>query len=228
MTLGKAGAAGPPAAGAHFSGDMWLDSNSVLWICTADGTPGTFTPLQPGGMNNVLFSAVSKLQKTLTNSDGSTWVAMDATNLQLTVTPAFNCQAILTANADLWTATAGFNQDIGIAISGGTYPTATGLPEAWKESGGSAGTYSPNAAYLQTVVPLNVGVTYTIKLVWKTNHGGTSTIAYGAGPDSIGNFSPTRLTAQLVATKANGLTPAQPAAPYTRPALPAMTALPAK
>jgi hypothetical protein len=222
LSLGKGGAAGPPATGAHVSGDVWVDSNSVIWMCTVSGTPGTFTPLQPGGINNALYTAVSTAQKTLVNSDGNTWYPMDATNLVLSLTPAFNCQAILTGNADLWTFTAGFNQDIGIAISGGAYPTAAGLPEAWKESGGSAGTFSPNAAFLQTVVPLNVGVAYTIKLVWKANQGGASTIAYGAGPMPRGSttFSQTRLTAQLVATKANGLTPVQPVTPYTRPALP--------
>ena len=41
-----------------------------------------------------------------------------------------------------------FNQDIGISVIGGVYPTTAGQPEAWKESGGFAGTFSPNAAFV--------------------------------------------------------------------------------
>jgi hypothetical protein len=142
--------------------------------------------------------AVSDRQYNLANSDGTTWVDIDATYLSLSVTPPVDSQALISANADLWTANAGFNQDIGVAISGGIYPTAAGQPEAWKESGGFAGTFSPNAAYLQTVRLLRAGTTYTVKVQWKTNKGAAgATIFAGAGP--IGpDFSPTRLTVQLV------------------------------
>src|SRR5947209_4880848 len=63
--------------------------------------------------------------------------------------------AVLSGNADLWTSVAGYNQDLGISVSGtgqSVYPTRAGQPEAWKESGGFAGTFSPNAAFVQTVV----------------------------------------------------------------------------
>ena len=218
LALGSAGSAGPPATGAHFRGDVYLDVKQVAWICIADGTPGTFEPLQPGGMNNALWTAVSTQQYTLSNSDGATWMDMDATNLKLVVTPTYSCQAILTGSSDLWTANAGFNQDIGIAVSGGVYPTSGGQPEAWKESGGFAGTFSPNAAHVDTIIPLAAGTAYTIKLQWKTNKGGSSLIAAGAGPIAL-KFSPTRLTAQLIATKPGGGPIASTAAtPYEIPA----------
>jgi hypothetical protein len=111
---------------------------------------------------------------------------------------------VVSANADLWTAQAGFNQDLGITVSGGTsmgttYPSLAGQPEAWKESGGFAGTLSPNAAFLQAVLPVEGGQPYTLKLQWKTNQRGPATIFAGAGP--IGDqFSPTRLTAWFVAS----------------------------
>src|SRR6202040_74443 len=57
-------------------------------------------------------SAVSTQQYSLANSDGSTWADLDATNLKLTITPTVNVIAILGGNADLWTANAGFNQDL--------------------------------------------------------------------------------------------------------------------
>ena len=70
---------------------------------------------------------------------------------------------------------------------------------AWKESGGIAGSYSPNAAFVQTVVPITAATAYQVQLKWKTNRQTYSgaTIFNGAGP--IGpNFSPTRLTVQLI------------------------------
>src|SRR5205807_2844205 len=101
-----------------------------------------------------------------------------------TSTPTATSPAILGGNADLWTATAGYNQDLGIAVNSGI--------TVWKESGGFAGTFSPNAAYVQTAVPMSAGVPYTIKLQWKTNKPAPgATILAGAGS---GPFSPTRLS----------------------------------
>jgi hypothetical protein len=133
--------------------------------------------------------AISTQQYTLTNSNGATWTDMDSTNLSLTMTPAANSTAVIGANSDLFTANAGYNQDIAITINGTVV--------AWKESGGFAGTFSPNAAYVQTVQSLTAGTTYTIKLQWKTNKAAAGTIYAGAGPIS-GNFSPTSLIVQLL------------------------------
>ena len=57
-----------------------------------------------------------------------------------------------------------------------------GQPEAWKESGGFAGTFSPNAAFVQTVIPVTGGQAYTARLVWKTNKADSGSIYAGAGP----------------------------------------------
>jgi hypothetical protein len=216
LALGSAATSGPPTTSPHSVGDVYLDLKQVIWVCITSGTPGVFVPLQPGGINNFLYTAVSTQQYTLSNSDALTWATIDATNLRLVITPNFNCQAMLSGSADLWTATAGFNQDIGIMVSGGAYPTTAGQPEGWKESGGFAGTFSPNAAHVETVVPLAAGTAYTITLVWKTNHSGSSTIAAGAGPIG-GKFSPTRLSAMLVATRPGGTTPLAPEVPYEIP-----------
>jgi hypothetical protein len=217
LALGSAATSGPPTTGPHSVGDIYLDLKQVIWVCVTGGTPGVFVPLQPGGVNNFLYTAVSTSQYTLSNSDALTWATIDASNLKLVITPNFNCQAMLSGSADLWTATAGFNQDIGIMVSGGVYPTTAGQPEGWKESGGFAGTFSPNAAHVETVVPLAAGTAYTVTLVWKTNHSGSSTIAAGAGPIG-GKFSPTRLSAMLVATRPGGTIPQAPMVPYEIPA----------
>src|SRR5260370_33015045 len=83
-----------------------------------------------------------------------------------------------------------------------TYPSVAGQPEAWKESGGFAGTASPNAAFVQAVLPVAGGSLYTLKLQWKTNRQGSSTIVAGAGPIG-GQISATRPTVFLVPATGN-------------------------
>src|SRR2546428_12118844 len=179
-----------------------------------NGTPYTFTvaavtpagPGPPSPQSNTVtpsasypWSVVSTRQYSLAGSDGATWTDVDGTNLQLKIMPTVDSVAIVSANADLWTSVAGFNQDLGISVSGGAFPSVAGQPEAWKESGGFAGTFSPNAAYVQAVLHLRTGVGYTVKLQWKASRAGSgATIWAAAGP--IGpNYSPTRVTAVLVA-----------------------------
>src|SRR5438128_3731240 len=144
------------------------------------------------------LTAVTSQQYHLSNSDGNTWVDIDGANLTLTLTPTQDSIALITGNADLWTANAGLNQDLGVWISPSNATTYPSNIVAWKESGGYAGTFSPNAAAVRTTFPMSSGVTYTVKLRWKTNRpapGGT--IYAGAGPLGAG-YSPTRLTARLV------------------------------
>ena len=134
------------------------------------------------------MTAAINTQPGLTGSDGISWTALGS-GTPVTLAPTANSTAILGANADLWTAAAGYNQDLGISVNGTIV--------AWKESGGNAGTFSPNAAYVQTVVALAAATSYTIKLQWKSNVSATGKTIYaaaGLGPV----FSPTRLTAELV------------------------------
>jgi hypothetical protein len=120
-------------------------------------------------------------------------------------------------SSDLWTAAAGYNQDIGVALTGGVYPTTAGQPEGWKESSGSTA-FSPNAAHLDVIVPLAAGTTYTAQIVWKTNKNAPGIlIAAGAGPIG-GKFSPTSINASLVATNVGGTVPLAPEKPYELPA----------
>ena len=82
-------------------------------------------------------------------------------------------------------------------MAGGSYQT--GRLVAWKESGGFAGTYSPNAAFVQTVIPLaGASGPYTISLQWKANHATDGTIFAAAGTGPL--YSPTRLTAEMLPT----------------------------
>ena len=162
------------------------DQNGLLYVSLINDK---WVPVQFGGLGQSLFSAVTYAQYALTGSNGTTWIDMDPNNLKLSITPLFNCVALLSANADLWTAVAGLNQDIGIAVDGAI--------AGWKESGGFAGTFSPNAAFVQTIVQMAVGTTYTIKIQWKTNKPAAPNASIFAGAGN-GPYSPTRLTAHLV------------------------------
>ncbi|TMD51037.1 MAG: hypothetical protein E6I85_14240 [Chloroflexi bacterium] len=128
------------------------------------------------------------------DNDGATWVEVDPT-LRITTKPTVNQYAIVSANIDLWTTRPGYNQDVGIFISDNN---GSEQLFGWKESGGFAGTYSPNAAFVQTVASLLAGHTYVFKLKLKSNipaPGGT--VYAGAGTADTG-FSPTRLTVHLL------------------------------
>jgi hypothetical protein len=115
--------------------------------------------------SSALVTSPTSTQYHLTGSDGAAWQAVDSSGLETTYTPTTTASYIVSGNADLWTANSGINQDIGIVITGGVYATPTLV--AWKESGGFAGAYSPNAAYVETVLNLQASTTYTITLVWK-------------------------------------------------------------
>ena len=122
---------------------------------------------------------------------------VDAARLELSISPSSSEIALLGANADLWTAAAGFNQDLAIFVS---VNGAADQLVAWKESGGYAGTFSPNAAFAQAAYSLASGSSYVFKLKWKTNRAaGAATIYAGAGPLG-GQYSPTRISALLITT----------------------------
>jgi hypothetical protein len=184
-------------------------SIKVQWKANKQ-TPGTIYAAAGGGpvysptrLTVRLFPAGTGLQDAATNSQynrpggtGADWMPIDSTNLKLSVVPTANSLYVLSANADLWTANPGINQDIGIFISGGAFGTGTLV--AWKESGGYGGTFSPNAAFVETVLPLANGVTYTVTLQWKANKASTGTIYAAAGAGPAPNYSPTRITAQVL------------------------------
>ena len=190
------GTVGPPT-GNHWTGDVTADANGVVWICIqGDGsTVGTLAPLQLGGINNAIHTAVSNKQYILGGNNGTAWVDVDAANLSLTITPHFNARAIFYANADLWTDTTGINQDLAVTVNGTVH--------SWKESGGYAGTFSPNAAFIHGVFgDFFKGTTYTVKLQWKANKATATAqhIYIGAGPIPAGSttYSPTTLSVQLI------------------------------
>lgn len=179
------------------------DANGLLY---ASMPGGAWLPLQFGGLKTV-FSALTTKLLALRNSDGATFVDMmpDGTqgltggpDLVLAITPAFDCYAVITGSASLYADTANYSQDIGIFVSGSTPPQGI---VGWAESGGLAPN-TPNAAYVEAIVPLFRGVAYDVRLKWKGNHASTATIRSGAGPFPITagltNVSPTRLTVFLV------------------------------
>ena len=203
----------PPATSVVFQG--LTNGTAYTFTVAAVNANGTGPPSAPspavtpaGATFPVWVTACSTKQYSLAGSDGATWRDIDPSTLRVSLTPFVDSVAVLSANVDLWTAASGYNQDIGIAVAGGTgfptYPAVPGQPEVWKESGGSAGTFSPNAASVQTVVRMNAGHSYAARLVWKTNRPDPGAIFAGAGPLSAA-FSPTRLTVHLIPISSNAL-----------------------
>jgi plastocyanin len=187
----------PMSAGSSYAVKLkWKTNRPAAGATIYAGAGPIGTAYSPTRLTVQLFppsssiaSVVSTQQYSLTNSDGSTWMDMDSTNLSKSFTPSVNGIAVLGGNADLWTETAGFNQDLAITVNGTVV--------AWKESGGFAGTFSPNAAFVQAVLPMNAGTAHTAKLQWKTNKPSGATIHSGAGPIG-GQFSPSTLTLQFL------------------------------
>ena len=202
----------------HFVKLQWKTNNAAPGASIFAGAgpwPGTMPAFSPTVLTARLVpvsdltvkTAASTGQYHLAGSDGATWQDVDNTGaLNVNVTPSVDSTAIVSGNVDLWTATAGYNQDIGINLAETDPSTYPGNIVAWKESGGFAGTFSPNAAFVQSVVPLTHGVPYHFKLQWKTNKNAPGANIYaGAGPWPAdgGAYSPTRLTVQLVPATAS-------------------------
>lgn len=139
--------------------------------------------------NRSVWNASSTSQYSLAGNDGTSWVEIDSTNLSLSITPTVTSTALLTANAALFTNTAGYNQDLAIEVNGATPPVV------WKEAGGYS-PFRPATVYDQAAYTMTAGQTYTVALYWKTNvNEGTATIFDGAG--SASPHSPTTLSAVL-------------------------------
>ena len=217
---GPAGSIGPPIIAGGLVWTMGWNNSRLFGLLASTGevrlsvvlpqTPMHFsTPSSGEGMIFVpdgtqilaygsACGAASTRQYSLTASDGVNWTSMDTANLQQTLTPSASQWALLEANADLWTARAGFNQDIGIFVS--TNGGADALV-GWKESGGYGGTFSPNAAFLQVPFAVTSGSTYVVKLKWKTNRDARPTGAtIYAGAGTAGPYSHTSLSARLIPT----------------------------
>lgn len=178
-----------------------LTGSGVTFSVTATNGAGTGPAAASNPVNPAVATPVRDLvsdrQYQLAGSNGSTWVDLDPVNLSTTYTAPASGRLLLDANVDLWTATAGVNQDVGVMVAGGGFGPGSGTLVGWKESGGFAGTFSPNAAAINTSIGVQAGVTYTVKLVWKANVASGGTIFAGAGPIG-GGFSPTRLTATFL------------------------------
>jgi hypothetical protein len=191
---------GPPCRWGDYAGaspdptDCSLVWGSSMLSGTVDagGASPTWVTQNFAVGEGALRTASSTKQYALSGSDGQAWNDVDPSLLRIASTPCVDKTAVISANADLFTSTRGVNQDLGVFVDVDGVPATA--PAAWKESGGGNGTFSPNAAYVETVVPMPAGHTYTVRLKWKANAPTSGTIYAGAGPLPAMGYSPTRLT----------------------------------
>lgn len=169
-------------------------------IYAGAGSAGNFSPTTLAVQYTPsALPADSTSQHQLTASQNPTqWQPVDQ-YLNLQITPGVSETWSLAGNADMWTTALGINQDLGILVSPACTGDASPTTLVWKESGGSAGTYSPDAVYVQDACAMSVGTSYTVTLEWRSNlpiPAGQS-IDIGAGPDGV-TWSDTYLTATAV------------------------------
>jgi hypothetical protein len=208
LGLPGGGPAGPPNYVPN-DFEQVRDGNGVLYI----SLPGAnWVPVQVGGLNKALFTAVTTKLLALSGNDGNTFMDMmpdlshglsGGPDLELNITPLFDCVALITGSASLYTATPGYNQDIGIYVN-----PSPGFDQnivAWEEAGQPQANL-PNAAFVQAVFPMVRGAAYDVRLKWKTNirQAAGAVIRSGAGPfpitGGLTSVSPTRLTVLLIVT----------------------------
>ena len=114
-----------------------MPAGDFIWM--AAGSSGTgFSPTTLFAVTYPTASAPNEAasagQYTLDASAGdnsATWRSVDPSKLSISMTPTTSCWAHVTGNADLWTADAGYNQDVGIEVTQGGWSAVT----AWKEFG---------------------------------------------------------------------------------------------
>ena len=172
-------------------------------IYGAAGTAGTyFSPtiltVKTEPAANLVTAVTNQSYSLMTQQPdaASTWYEIDPA-LRVTYTAPAGGGVLLDGNMDLWTARAGFNQDIG--IFSGTDCALNHLL-AWKESGGFAGTLSPNAALVESLLPVSSGGSYTFTLCWKANKPAPAGTVFGAAGTADTYFSPTRLSLEFLPT----------------------------
>ena len=134
-------------------------------------------------------------------NDGTNWVEFNSA-LRANLRPPRNAIGIAGGNIDLWTSQAGYNQDIGLFVCDASAGSCLNFGNfdlmAWKESGGFAGTYSPNAAFVQATWPLLAGHNYVFALGWKPNVSAPAAVIWGAAGTGQTQFSTTTLTVEAI------------------------------
>lgn len=198
-------------AGTTYSVALYWKTNVVqpagVYSQAGAGAAAPFSPtvlsaeLTPDSLGYVAASTPTDLQYS-TNSGA--WGLMDlngGTQTSITTGSTGTYDALVTANVDTFTTTAGVNQDVGIcsAVSSqfSNQCATSGTPGIvnYQENGGAA-TYKPIASLVQAHLTLSASTTYEFGIVWKAN--GSGTIYAGAGTSPT--FSPSTIAVQITPT----------------------------
>lgn len=175
-------------------------------------SPTSLIVLETASTDTPPTQAASTTQYSLSNSDGSTWTDIDSSTLAQTITPTTDVLAVITGTMDLF-AFGNINQDVAVTVVQGSTTTVAG----WTESGGQQSD-DPIASYVQSTFLMTHGVTYTVKLQWKSNvamqsgqvmYDGAGTNPYSPTTLSVQQLQPYPIAASLGELKGQKLDPHQ-------------------
>jgi hypothetical protein len=120
---------GAPASGTFLVGDFVVDQTATIWVCTAAGTPGTWSPTESQNVRSTGSSTTAALGEIIIVTGGSTGVLI---TLPTSPTGGSNFGIVN-------------NNSNSVSIKGGSYPL---LIAGTNYGAGTSYTISPNGVYL--------------------------------------------------------------------------------
>ncbi len=150
-------ASGAPTTGSHVVGEVAVDQTGNLWVCTAAGTPGTWTP--PGGGIELAYAE---------NITGTTQVIgaggnADITNCSITIPPWSRPVYIEAAIRGQLGAVVG-TPGAGVALALVIYEGATPIEIANRGSLGTVANTSTHTLYVKARLGASTSGSRTFKI----------------------------------------------------------------
>lgn len=162
-------ASGAPASGSFVVGDHIIDQTGALYICTAAGTPGTWSVATANLASGRVVLTSGDITTTNTNFE-------DMTGLTVSVTTGARRCLVSVAGVIANTAS-GRELDVDIAIDGSRQGGTKGLLDTYS----TGANFNSNVSFSYLTAALTAGA-HTIKLQWRTSAGTSTARASSASP----------------------------------------------